>query len=362
MRLSNTRRWPSGIATLAIIIGICLLLSPPVQAQFETAAVLGTVRDQNGAVLQGARVTLRNPATGISATSTTDGDGDYSFPSVKIGTYRVTAELQGFSTGAVEKVTVTVEARQRVDVTLQVGATSDVVTVTGEAPLLETESSSKGQIISEKQLINLPILGRNYSSLALLTPGVRQSQSGNQGDISFRREGAYNVNGLRSVYNNFLLDGIDNNFYGTTNQGFSNQAVQPSPDFVAEFRMSVNTYSAEYGRTTGAVMNVSTRSGTNEFHGRLWNYVQNTSLNAAGFFRPAGAPEGVCQACHPLCGAQGCLAYGPGTDACLACRFASEQGQCVVNCSSTRFLNSGGLCQDCPAECAGGCTGPNPTT
>ena len=286
MRLSNTKRWPSGIATLAIIIGICLLLSPPVQAQFETATVLGTVRDQNGAVLQGARVTLRNPATGITATATTDGGGDYSFPSVKIGTYRVTAELQGFSTGAVEKVTVTVEARQRVDVTLQVGATSDVVTVTGEAPLLETESSSKGQVISEKQMINLPILGRNYSSLALLTPGVRQSQSGNQGDISFRREGAYNVNGLRSVYNNFLLDGIDNNFYGTTNQGFSNQAVQPSPDFVAEFRMSVNTYSAEYGRTTGAVMNVSTRSGTNEFHGRLWNYVQNTSLNAAGFFRP----------------------------------------------------------------------------
>ncbi|MFN7623674.1 MAG: TonB-dependent receptor, partial [Acidobacteriota bacterium] len=188
--------------------------------------------------------------------------------------------------GAVDQVNVTVEARQRVDITLQVGATTEIVTVTGQAPLLETESSSKGQVIGEKQMINLPILGRTYSSLALLTPGVRQSQSGNQGDISFRREGAYNVNGLRSVYNNFLLDGIDNNFYGTTNQGFSNQAIQPSPDFVAEFRMSVNTYSAEYGRTTGAVMNVSTRSGTNEFHGRLWNYLQNTALNATGFFRP----------------------------------------------------------------------------
>ena len=263
-----------------------VLAALPVQAQFETAAVLGTVRDQAGAVLAGARVTLRNTATGITATTTTDGNGDYSFPSVKIGVYRVTAELQGFSTGAVDRVTVTVEARQRVDVTLQVGATTEVVTVTGQAPLLETESSSKGQVIGEKQMVNLPILGRTYSSLALLTPGVRQSQSGNQGDISFRREGAYNVNGLRSVYNNFLLDGIDNNFYGTTNQGFSNQAIQPSPDFVAEFRMSVNTYSAEYGRTTGAVMNVSTRSGTNEFHGRLWNYLQNTALNAAGFFRP----------------------------------------------------------------------------
>jgi len=278
------RKWLNRV-WLPLIMTV-MLATVPVQAQFETAAVLGTVRDQAGAVLPGARVSLRNTATGIIATTTTDANGDYSFPSVKIGVYRVTAELQGFSVGAVDKVTVTVEARQRVDVTLQVGATTEVVTVTGQAPLLETESSSKGQVIGERQMVNLPILGRTYSSLALLTPGVRQSQSGNQGDISFRREAAYNVNGLRSVYNNFLLDGIDNNFYGTTNQGFSNQAIQPSPDFVAEFRMSVNTYSAEYGRTTGAVMNVSTRSGTNEFHGRLWNYLQNTALNATGFFRP----------------------------------------------------------------------------
>ena len=278
------RKWLNRV-WLPLIMTV-MLATVPVQAQFETAAVLGTVRDQAGAVLPGARVSLRNTATGIIATTTTDANGDYSFPSVKIGVYRVTAELPGFSVGAVDKVTVTVEARQRVDVTLQVGATTEVVTVTGQAPLLETESSSKGQVIGERQMVNLPILGRTYSSLALLTPGVRQSQSGNQGDISFRREAAYNVNGLRSVYNNFLLDGIDNNFYGTTNQGFSNQAIQPSPDFVAEFRMSVNTYSAEYGRTTGAVMNVSTRSGTNEFHGRLWNYLQNTALNATGFFRP----------------------------------------------------------------------------
>lgn len=265
---------------------LMIFMALPAYAQFETATVLGTVRDPNGAVLQGAKVTLKNNATGITATTQTDSNGDYLFPSVKIGQYRVTVELQGFSTGAVEQVNVTVEARQRVDVTLQVGTTTEVVTITDQAPLLETESSSKGQVINEKQMVNLPILGRTYSSLALLAPGVRQSQSGNQGDISFRREAAYNVNGLRSVYNNFLLDGIDNNFYGTTNQGFSNQAIQPSPDFVAEFRMSINTYSAEYGRTTGAVMNVSTRSGTNEFHGRLWNYLQNTALNAAGFFRP----------------------------------------------------------------------------
>src|SRR5262245_45798045 len=258
-------------------------------AQFETATVLGTVRDQNRAVLRGATVTLKNIATGITSTTLTDENGDFLFTSVKIGNYRVTAELKGFATAVIEQITVTVEARQRVDLTMQVGAATETITITDTAPLLETDSSSKGQVINQRQIVNLPIIGRTYSNLALLVPGVRQSQSGNQGDISFRREGSYNVNGLRSVYNNFLIDGIDNNFYGTTNQGFSNQAAQPSPDSVAEFRMSVNSYSAEYGRTGGAVMNVSTRSGTNQFHGTAWDYLQNTALNATGFFRP---PDG----------------------------------------------------------------------
>jgi hypothetical protein len=268
------------------LLFVSLLFSFPARAQFDSATVLGTVRDSSGAVVAGAKVTIKNNATGITATTTTDSNGDYLFPTVRIGVYRVTAELTGFSTAAVEQVNVTVEARQRVDLSMQIGAMNEVVTITDQAPLLEADSSSKGQIITEKQIVNLPILGRSYANLALLVPGVRQSQSGNQGDISFRREGSYNVNGLRSVYNNFLLDGIDNNFYGTTNQGFSNQAIQPSPDFVAEFRMSINTYSAEYGRTSGAVMNVSTRSGTNQFRGRVWNFIQNTALNATGFFRP----------------------------------------------------------------------------
>jgi hypothetical protein len=135
-------------------------------------------------------------------------------------------------------------------------------------------------------VVELPLQGRSYANLALLAPGVRQSQSGNQGSIAFRREGSYNVNGLRSVWNNFLLDGIDNNFYGTTNQGFSNQSIQPSPDSVAEFRLIVNAYSAEFGRSGGAVMNVASKSGTNTLHGALWEFLQNEKLNATGFFKP----------------------------------------------------------------------------
>ena len=254
-------------------------------AQFDQGAVLGTIKDVKGGAVNNATVTLTNVDTGVAQKATSADSGDYLFPTVRIGNYKVEAEATGFSKSVVGNVNVTVTSRQRVDFTLQVGQVSETVNVTEAAPLLETDSSSKGQVIQQKQIVNLPILGRSYANLALLAPGVRQSQVGNQGDISFRREGSYNVNGLRSVFNNFLLDGIDNNFYGTTNQGFSNQSIQPAPDAVAEFRLSINAYSAEYGRTGGAVINVSSRSGTNSYHGTLWDFFQNTSLNANGFFR-----------------------------------------------------------------------------
>lgn len=272
---------------LSVPLLLVCLFTQGLFAQFDTASVLGTIRDAKGGAVSGATITVTNIATGISQRANTDNNGDYIFPTLRIGQYTITAESTGFSTAKVEGVTLTVEARQRVDITLQVGQVTEIVNVVDQTPLLETESSSKGQIIGQKQLVNIPILGRAYANLALLVPGVRQSQVGNQGDIAFRREGSYNVNGLRSVYNNFLLDGVDNNFYGTTNQGFSNQAIQPSPDSVAEFRMSINAYSAEYGRTGGAVMNVSSRSGSNQFRGTVWNFFQNTSLNATGFFKPA---------------------------------------------------------------------------
>jgi hypothetical protein len=269
-----------------IMSGLLLTLHPALLAQFEQAAVVGSVRDERGGVISGAVVTLSSAATGFTQTQTTSENGDYVFPSVRIGIYTLKVEKPGFSSATAENITATVNARQRVDIVLKVGQVTEVVTVVETAPLLESDNSSKGQVVTAKKIVDLPVLGRNYSQFALLAPGVRESQSGNQGSIVFRREGSYNVNGMRSVFNNFLLDGIDNNFYGTTNQGFSNQATQPSPDSVAEFRMTVNTYSAEFGRTAGAVMNVATKSGSNELHGSLWNFFQNETLNATGFFKP----------------------------------------------------------------------------
>src|SRR5207248_9099017 len=127
----------------------------------------------------------------------------------------------------------------------------------------------------------------NYSSLVLLTSGVKISPIGTGSNVTvLPREGAFNVNGLRSTFNNFMLDGLDNNAYGTSNQGFSNQVVQPTPDSVAEFQVVTNNESAEYGRAAGATINVAYASGTNQLHLSLWEFVRNTSLNAVGFFRP----------------------------------------------------------------------------
>ena len=252
----------------------------PLSAQFDTAEVLGTVHDASGAPVANASVTLRNEETNIEVKTATSDTGNYDFTNVKIGKYAVSAEATGFSRSMASGITVNVNARQRVDLTLQVGSVRSTVEVTGAASLLEVDSSENGQVINRSQVVGLPLNGRQYSDLALLANGVVRSPSASS---STPREGSFVVNGLRSVYNNFLLDGIDNNAYGTSNQGFANEVIQPSPDAVAEFQVVTNNYSAEYGRSGGATINVATLSGTNKFHGTAYDFLRNTDLNANGF-------------------------------------------------------------------------------
>jgi hypothetical protein len=264
---------------------LCLLafIVAPCFAQFESSEVLGTVRDASGSVIAKATVTLINNDTAAQAKTTSDDSGTYTFPNVKVGHYKVTAEAPGFSKAMASDVTVDVNARQRVDLTLQVGAVTESVEVTGAASALETDSSAHGQVISEAA-VELPLNGRNYADLALLSTNTIKSPIA----VSFSpsgtpREGAFNVNGMRSTYNNFLLDGLDNNAYGTSNQGYSAQAVQPSPDALAEFKVITSNYSAEYGRVGGAVVNAVMKSGTNRIHGTVYEFLRNTSLNAGGY-------------------------------------------------------------------------------
>jgi hypothetical protein len=265
---------------------VVLLLAPlPALAQFDSATVLGRITDQSGAAVPGATVTLTNQATGITATTVTTASGEYQFLNVRIGTYRLEAELSGFATGVAPVVTVTVNARQRVDLSLQVGGVGEQIEVVGATKLLETDSSDRGQVISREQIVNLPLNGRSYADLALLSPGVRTSS------ISSSRDASFNVNGMRSALNNFILDGVDNNSYGTSNQGFSNQVVQVSPDAVEEFKVQTNNFSAEYGRAGGAVVNATFRSGTNQFRGTAWEFFRDTALNATGFFKPSSGQK-----------------------------------------------------------------------
>ncbi len=271
------------------VIAVTLLLACPAMAQFETAEVLGTVHDPSGAAIRGASVTLTNESTGVAKKTVSDDSGAYDFFNVPPGRYTIAAELTGFQTFKTTNVAVDVNARQRVDITMQLGSVSQVVTVSGAAETLETDSSQHDQVINRQQIVELPLNGRNYSDLALLATNVHRSPL----SVLFAangtpREGAFNANGMRSTYNNFLLDGLDNNAYSPSNQGYSNQVVQPSPDALAEFRVITSNFSAEYGRVGGAVVNAALRSGTNQYHATAWEFLRNTDLNAIGFtFSPA---------------------------------------------------------------------------
>jgi hypothetical protein len=268
----------------ALSLVVSLLGTSALFAQFETSEVLGTVRDASGSAVPKASVTLTNQGTGIQVKTSTNDNGGYDFFDVRIGRYIVTVEAQGFSKATASDIAVAVGSRQRVDISLQVGVVTEAVTVTGVASALETDSSERGQAINRVAVTELPLNGRNYADLALLSADAVKSPIADAFTPGGTpREGAFNVNGMRSTYNNFRLDGLDNNAYGTSNQGFSAQAVQPSPDAIAEFKVITGNYSAEYGRVGGAVVNAVMRSGSNEFHGTGYEFVRNTVLNAGGF-------------------------------------------------------------------------------
>lgn len=268
----------------ALALSLCALA--PAFAQFESGTVLGSVHDPSHAVVSGALVTLINVRTGVETSSKTDGNGDYEFVNQRLGQYRVRVAMNGFQTAQTDAFDLTVNARQRVDLNLVVGQATESVVVSGAAALIETDSSSRGQVINPQEIAELPLNGRAYADLTLLTPGVAKSPLENGTDSN--RDGSYNVNGGRSELNNFMLDGVDNNAYGTSNQGFSNQVIQPNPDALQEFKVETNNYSAEFGRASGAVINATLKSGTNQLHGELWEFLRNTDLNAVGFFKPVG--------------------------------------------------------------------------
>lgn len=232
------------LLSLGLVLFFTSFLARPALAQ---QAVLGTVTDSSGAIVPGASVTLTNTATGVKLTATTNDAGNYQFPDVPIGVYDVTAEQTGFTAALASNVRVLVNARQRVDLVIQPGKVTQTVTVSAAAPLVESETSTHGQVVHEQQITELPLNDRDPARLVLVSTGATLSAENNRDLAAGGREGAFNINGLRSDYNNYMLDGVDNNEMGTSNQGFSYQVVQLSPDALQEFKVVTNSASAECG-------------------------------------------------------------------------------------------------------------------
>jgi hypothetical protein len=275
-------------STPFLVAVLLLLLAPFVRAQYDNGSVVGTIRDKSGAAISGAVVTVTNNATAVTSKVTTDGAGDYEVPSVHVGVYTISVSSPGFTDAVANNITISVGGRQRIDLALNVGATQTVVEVSDVALQLETETSERGQTITNYQSAAFPLVTRNYSDLLGLIPGSRQAPTAatTSSINSLVRAGSYNVNGQRSMFNNFLLDGLDNNAYGESNQGFDNQIIAVPPDSVAQFQVVTDNESAEYGRSSGATINVASQSGTNRFHATMYEFIRNTDLNAAGFFKP----------------------------------------------------------------------------
>ena len=282
---------PMKISFPTIVLALIVLFtfaSTPLHAQYENGTLVGTIRDTTGAPVARATVKITNTATGISSVTAANEAGEYEIPPLRTGIYTVAASAPGFADAVAQNITISIGARERIDLTLKVGATETTVEVTDVALQLETDTSERGQTISNYQAAAMPLVTRNYADYMGIVPGSRQAPTAatTSSINSLVRAGAYNVNGQRSMFNNFLLDGLDNNAYGESNQGFDNQIIAVPPDSVAQFQVVTNNESAEYGRSSGATINVASQSGTNRFHGLLYEFIRNTDLNAAGFFKP----------------------------------------------------------------------------
>ncbi len=263
-----------------LIAFVALMLATFGFAQSTGGRILGRVADPSGAVLAGVRVTVTNQATGVVRTVQTNDSGDYVVVEVQPGTYTVSFEQSGFKTILRKDITVDVNQVITLNSTLQIGETRETVEVTSEAPLVDTTSTQLGAVVNERSVNELPLNARDTYQFLQLQPGV-QSQLGGSGDLFYGsdKSGAVSVNGGRGRANNFSVNG------GDANDQFANlPTVQPTPDAIEEFRVLTNTFDAEYGRNSGAVVNVVTKSGSNNWHGNLYEYFRNRALNARGFF------------------------------------------------------------------------------
>ena len=268
-------------AALFSLLTWLFLLPNDLHAQVDTGSISGVITDSSGAVIADADLLLREEKTGIVLHLHSGQDGYFNFSPVKLGTYTLTVSQQGFKQSITEHLEVTIQSRLEVRPRLEAGSTSEVVEVTTENPLLDTRSSSVQQLVSEHSINALPLNGRNATFLAQLSPGVTFAQNDSR---NLQASGSFTANGARRTQNNYLLDGMDDNAAIADLVNQAQYVVLPPPDAIREFTVQTSTYSAEFGHSAGAVLNVSTKSGANTLHGNVWEYLRNSALDAKDYF------------------------------------------------------------------------------
>ncbi len=254
-------------------------LSFSIHAAEVTANISGTLKDSTGAVIPGVAVTLTNTDTNVAKTAQTDSGGAYSFTLVPIGNYQIAAERQGFRKYVHGGIVLNINQNAKLDITLQTGELKEVVEVTGDVTQVDTVSATLGSVETQRRILDLPLVERDTLQLGLLQAGVFPAdEDDGSGNL-------FSVSGQRSESISFLINGTDNNdFLG------NNAVVDPNPDAVEEFKILINNYSAEYGRTSGGIVNQVIKAGQNKFHGDIFEFFRNDALNAADYFTKAVTP------------------------------------------------------------------------
>src|SRR5215468_7955920 len=279
-----------------ILLLICLVSASSVGAQtFSGAQVTGVIRDSNGGVTPGATITATNTETSLMRQTLSNENGVYTLPALPIGVYDITAELAGFQTEVQKGIKLQVGDNLRVNFTLEVGRVTDTVTVTGEVPSIQSESAALGTVVNNKIVTEMPLNGRVFYDLVQLVAGAVSPAP----NSTLANRGGVNIAGARETSNAYTIDGIDN-----VSNGTNGPQVKLSIEMLQEFRVLTNSYSPEYGRGSGGNVVMTTRSGSNEYRGTVWEFLRNSALDAKNLFDPPdcdrAAPGQFCAPIAPL--------------------------------------------------------------
>lgn len=284
-QLTKNRRLLGWAVLFAMLLGVSAL---PAFGQIDRGAIAGRILDSSGAVVPSATVTITNKATGVAVTTSVDADGEYQILTLIPGTYSVKATAAGFGSVLRDDIHLHVQDHLSINFALKVGSVTTEIVVTGGEPALETQTADLGSVVNEQRINDLPLNGRRYADLALLEPGVDKFYA-----PANPAPDRFSANGNSELQNNFLLDGIDNNSFSENLQELSMQVVQPPPDALQEFKIQTRTYSAEFGNSAGAVVNATLKSGTNGYHGDLYEFFRNKVLDANTWINNlTGMPRG----------------------------------------------------------------------